>query len=131
MLGVEALVVHVDLLAPHLAAQVVLRQRRALVGALLLRPHQHNAPLEALLAERLGGLRAGEARADDHVRLVTAHGNSLGKGQELLAGAGVVADKAAQRRGNGQAPSFWTPRSDMHMCSASRTTPTPLGSSSR
>ncbi len=28
------------------------------------------------------------------------------------------------------APSFCTPRSDMHMCSASNTTPTPFGSSS-
>ena len=29
------------------------------------------------------------------------------------------------------APGFWTPRSDMHRCSASSTTPTPLGRSSR
>ena len=75
MLGVEALVVHVNLLAPDLAAQVVLRQRRALVGALLLGADQHDAAVEALLAERLGSLGAGEARADDHVRLVTGHGN--------------------------------------------------------
>jgi hypothetical protein len=73
VLGVVALVVHVDLLAPDLAAEVVLRQRRALVGPLLLRPHEDDAPLEALLAERLGGLGAREARADDHVCLVTGH----------------------------------------------------------
>jgi hypothetical protein len=36
VLGVEALVVDVHLLASQLPAQVVLRQRRALVGALLL-----------------------------------------------------------------------------------------------
>jgi hypothetical protein len=76
MVCVEALVVHVQLLAPCLAAEVVLRQRRALVGALLLRAHEHDTPIEPLLAERLGGLGASEARADDHMRLVSGHGNS-------------------------------------------------------
>ena len=62
MLGVEVLVVDIDLLAPGLAAQVVLRQRRALVRALILRAHQHDAPVEALLAKRLGSLGAGASR---------------------------------------------------------------------
>ena len=76
LLGVEALLVDVQLLAPRLAAQVVLRQRRSLVGPLVLDADEHHPPLEALLAERRGGLGAGEAGADDHVGLVTGHGNS-------------------------------------------------------
>ncbi len=74
--GVEAFVVDVDLLAADLSAQVVLRQRRALVGALVFRADQHDAPVEAVLAQRLGGLGAGEAGADDDMGLLTGHGNS-------------------------------------------------------
>jgi hypothetical protein len=63
---VEALVVDVDLLAPDLPAQVVLGQRRPLVGALGLGADQHQAAVEALGTQCLGGLRSGETRADDH-----------------------------------------------------------------
>ena len=45
-----------------LAAQVLLGERRALVRALGLGADQHDAAVEALLAQRLGGLGAGEAR---------------------------------------------------------------------
>jgi hypothetical protein len=76
VLGVEALVVDVDLLATDLAAQVILRQRRALVGPLALGSDEDDPPVETLLAKRLGGLRAGQAGADDDVSLVTAHGMS-------------------------------------------------------
>jgi hypothetical protein len=84
MLGVEALIVHVHLLASHLAAEVVLRKRRALVGPLLLRADEHDAPIEPLLAKRLGGLGAGEARADDHVRSVTAHAGFAPRARQFL-----------------------------------------------
>ena len=73
VLGVEALVVDVDLLAAGLAAQVVLGQRRPLVGALVLGADQHEAAVEALGAQGLGGLGAGEAGADDDVGLVSGH----------------------------------------------------------
>ncbi len=74
--GVEALVVDVDLLAPGLAAQVLLGQRRPLVRALRFAADQHQAPFEALASQRLGRLGAGEAGADDHECLVTGHGTS-------------------------------------------------------
>ena len=62
---VEGLVVDIDLVEPGLAAQIVLRQRWALVRALRLGADQHDASVEALLAQ-LGGRRgAGQARADD------------------------------------------------------------------
>ena len=54
-----------------------------------------------------------------------------------MIGAGWIgAEVAASARERGLevtvlAPNFCTPRSDMHMCSASTTTPTPFGSSSR
>ena len=85
--GVEALVVDVDLLAPDLPAQVVLGQRRPLVGALGLGADQHHAPVEALRAQRLGGLRTGETRADDHECLVTVMGCLRGHGMDGGAGA--------------------------------------------
>ena len=55
----------VDAVALGLAAQVVLAQRRALVGPLGLGAQQHDAPVEALLAQRLDGLAAGHAGAHD------------------------------------------------------------------
>jgi len=75
LLGVEALLVYVDLLAPSIAAEVVLRQRRTLVRAFIFRADQHDASVEPLLAKRFGRFGTGEAGADDHVRLLTTHGN--------------------------------------------------------
>ena len=60
----------VDLLARHLAAQVALGERRAFVRALTLGADEHDTPVEALRAQRLGGLGAGQAGADDHEGLV-------------------------------------------------------------
>src|SRR6185437_13660623 len=60
MLGVEAVLVHVGLLA-----QIVLGQRRALVRALGLGAEQDHPPVETPLAQLFGRLGAREARADD------------------------------------------------------------------
>ena len=60
VLVVEALVVDVDRLVVGLATEDVLGQRRALVGPLALGAEQDDAALEALLAQRLGGLGAGQ-----------------------------------------------------------------------
>ena len=133
VLGVEALVVDVDRLALGLAAQVVLRQRRALVGALGLGADEHQAPVEALAraASRRPSRRRGSAPTITNVWSVVM-GSSSWSGPGTPGGCG-------RRRGRAPcsaevtvcAPSFCTPRSDMHMCSASSTTPTPLGASSR
>ena len=96
--GVEALVVDVDLLAADLATQVLLGQRRALVGPLVLGPDQHHAPVEALVAQGLGRLRAGQARADDHERLVTGHGMSSESRPSGSRGALVVSPARVPRR---------------------------------
>ena len=77
VLGVEALVVDVDPLASGLAAQVVLRQRRALVRALVLGADKHQAPFEAFVSQCLSGLGGGQAGADDHECLLSGHGISL------------------------------------------------------
>jgi len=50
------------------SAQVLLRQRRALVRALAFRAEQHDAALVALLAQRLRRLGARQSGADDHER---------------------------------------------------------------
>src|SRR5581483_10638645 len=63
-LGVEVLLVDVGL-AVGLAAQIVLGERRALVGSLRFGADQNDAAVEALLAQGLGRLGAGEAGADD------------------------------------------------------------------
>ncbi len=65
LLGVEALAAQEDPRAGGLAAQEVLGERRALVRALGLGADEHDAAVEALLAQRRGGGVAGEARADD------------------------------------------------------------------
>ena len=60
----------------HPAAQIVLRERRAIVRQLRLRAHQHHPPVEALLAQRGRRRLAGEARADDRDRRGRGHQNS-------------------------------------------------------
>jgi hypothetical protein len=60
--------VHEDFLAAGLALQVVLGQRRPFVGADVLLGGQHDPPVETLLAQRLRGLRAGQAAAGDDKR---------------------------------------------------------------
>ena len=49
-----------------LAAQIVLGQRRPLVGPLVLGAHQDQVPIKPRCAEFLCGLGAGKARTDDH-----------------------------------------------------------------
>lgn len=56
MVCVEALVVHIELVDRLVAAQVVLGQQGALVGALGLLADQHNPSGEALGPQGLGGL---------------------------------------------------------------------------
>ena len=48
-----------------LACQVLLRQRRAFVGQMLLGGKQHDVTVEILVAQCFCGLGAGEAAADD------------------------------------------------------------------
>ena len=90
------------------------------------RGDEDDAPGEALLAQRLRPWR----RPGPRRRSRTSGGQTLDwpsrQGQELLARALVIAQAAEQRRGP-CAPALRTPRSDMHRCSASSTTPTPLG----
>ena len=69
VVGVEALGLDVDRLALGVAAEIVLRQRRALVRTFLLGADQRDAPVEAFLAQCLGGLCAGQSGADDDERL--------------------------------------------------------------
>ena len=73
MLLVEALLVDEHLVRAVLAAQVALRQGRPLVRPVRLAAEQHDPALEALVAQRLGGLRAREARPHDHERPVVCH----------------------------------------------------------
>jgi hypothetical protein len=84
VVGIEALFVDVDVFAPALAAHVVLGEGRAFVGALVLGADQHEAPFEALVAQGLGGLGAGQAGTDDDVGLVRRHGMSLRSGPGTL-----------------------------------------------
>jgi len=71
VLGVEVGRVHVRLLALGLAAEVLLGQRRALVGPLGLGADQDDPPVEAAVAQLLSRLGAGQAGADDHECLLT------------------------------------------------------------
>ena len=90
LVGVEARVVDEDLVAVALAAQVVLGQRGPFVGAFGLLADEHDAPIEAVGAQGLGGLGAGEAGADDDNGVGCGHGSSLvGSGGGRMAGGAV------------------------------------------
>ena len=65
LLGVPLGGPHEPLLERLLPAEVLLRERRALVGRQRLLPHQDVAPVEPATPERGGGGGAGEARPDD------------------------------------------------------------------
>ena len=54
-----------DLVDVDLSRQQLLRQWRPVVGEALLGPHQHDAAVVAVLAERLRGPQSRERRADD------------------------------------------------------------------
>jgi hypothetical protein len=69
VVGVEALVMDVELGSWLLAAQILLGQHGTLVGPLGLLADQHHPAVEALGAQRLGGLGSGQACADDDKRL--------------------------------------------------------------
>ena len=56
-----------------LAAQVVLGQRRSLVGADRFVADQNNPAVEAFAAQGLGGLGSGQAGADDHEGVCGRH----------------------------------------------------------
>ena len=64
---------HHDLLERVLAAQVLLRQRRPLVGRQLLRADQDDPAVEPLGAERRDGGGPAQARADDDERSRIRH----------------------------------------------------------
>jgi hypothetical protein len=53
------------LLARGLAAQVLLRERRSLVGPLRLRPDEHDRAVEAILPELRSRAGSGQARPHD------------------------------------------------------------------
>ena len=71
--GVPGLVVHGRLVGRVLPEQEALGQRRPLVRQPLLPREQDDPPLEPLVAQGLHGLGAGEATADDDVRLTAHH----------------------------------------------------------
>jgi hypothetical protein len=95
MLGVEVGVVDEELLALGLGPDEVLGERRALVGRLVLGADQDDASVEALLAQGLGRLRSGEARADDHVGGLGGHGRT----SVLLSGVGLMGRRSGTRMG--------------------------------
>ena len=74
LLAVPRLGVDVDLVELFVAAQVFLGQRRTDVRPMRLAPEQDDAAVEAVLAQRLGGLRAREAGADDEDGPGVGHG---------------------------------------------------------
>src|SRR4029453_463049 len=81
--GVQALGMDVDRVAVGPVLQVVLREGRPLVGAMRLGANEDDMSVEALLPQRLGRLRAREARAHDQ------EGRSLGHARLLGPSAGV------------------------------------------
>ena len=129
VVAVEGLGMDERLLPWGLPAQVVLGQRRALVGSLGLCADQHQPAVEALIAQRLRGAGAGEAGADDHERLsLLAHWSLLVvRARNSWRVRGSSRTSPCRAEVTVLAPNFCTPRSDMHKCSASSTTPTPLG----
>jgi len=64
----------VELRLVVLAHQVALRQRGPFVGSFGFVADEHQPAGESLLAQGLCRLRAREAGADDHVRLLLRHG---------------------------------------------------------
>ena len=66
--GVPVHGMDVDLLPLGLPLEVALRERRPLVGPLVLLADEDDPTVEALLAERRRRGRAGEARTHDHER---------------------------------------------------------------
>ena len=63
----------VDRVAFGLARQVVLGQRRPLVGPFVLVADQHDRAVESLGAQRLRGLGPGQARSGDNKRFICGH----------------------------------------------------------
>lgn len=68
MLGAPRLRVHEHAVAPGDVLQVPLGQRGPLVGSMGLVDEEDDASVEALGAQRFGGLRAGQARIYDGER---------------------------------------------------------------
>jgi hypothetical protein len=78
VVGVEARLVDEHRLPVGLPTQELLGEGRTLVRALGLGADEHNAAVEAILAQRLRRLGAGHAGADDRERLsINGHGGSL------------------------------------------------------
>jgi hypothetical protein len=73
LVRVEALIVYVRFGELAVARQVCLRQRRALVGQVRFVGDQDDAPVEALLAQRLCGLGACQTAAHDCECLSVRH----------------------------------------------------------
>ena len=107
VLGVPLLGVDDGVVELGLAGEVALRQRRPLVGQLVLGGEQGDRPVVPLLAQRLGGLGAGQAAADDD----DAAGGASAMACLLVAGRasaknscrdrGSSRSSAEQRRGHG------------------------------
>ena len=86
LLAVPLVRVQVRVVGLRLAAQQVLRARRALVGRMRLAAHEQHRPVEALLAQPLGARRAGEAAAHDQdVDVALGHQLPVPVADELVA----------------------------------------------
>src|SRR5918994_2032620 len=99
MLGVEVLVVDEG---PRLglATQVLLGQRRALVGMLGLVPDYDDPAHEALAPQGLGSLRSGESPTGDDVRLLRAH---------IVSSRGTATTSRRRRLGRNSVMRDWRP----------------------
>src|SRR5690606_22124351 len=77
MVAVPRLVLDGELVEGLLTRQVLLRQRRPLVGQLLLVGQQGDGPVEVVVAQSLCGLGAGETATDDDEMLGRGHSGLL------------------------------------------------------
>jgi hypothetical protein len=77
LVGVERLRVNERAGALRLPAEVVLRERRALVRQLRLFPDQDEAAVESFFSQTLGGLGPGETGTDDYKCAVGGYGCPL------------------------------------------------------
>src|SRR5262252_5016403 len=135
MLAVPLARLEVQLVASVLTHQVVLGQRRALVREFVFRADQDKRAAVPFLTQGLGGACAGQARADDHHAVLIAHGHFPFQTCTPARAKNSARDRASVRRLPSSAevtvvePVARTPRSVMHECSASSTTPAPRGRS--
>jgi hypothetical protein len=89
VLGVPVRGVHVDGVAAGAALEVSLGQRWPLVRPVWLGAEQDDASIEAFDAQRFGGLRPGQSRADDGERAWIAHVGSSSPSLPRVAAASL------------------------------------------